>query len=248
MKIYNQHDEYQNYPEPNPLQVYYFDQAPDGDVEPWASMPIGSVSILTTAGSVAWYIKTVDNNADADWRQMNSATSRTGFIHLPLSLWREVSSNDIPAISDGPLASDPDGFGGLLAKNTTPNYEVVNGDTDGQLRLEFAANNVTPIIQSFVLPPDFDTASDMLVYFRGESAGTTNVTTVFSLDTYFNEGDTKLEDDTSAFTAAVVNAFATVAEADIPSDAKVCTIEATLGAHANDSIYIYGSWIQYTRL
>lgn len=76
------------------------------------------------------------------WTHMLSAQQ---FIPIPLTSWREVSSNDIPAISDTPLTDDPAGMGGLLAKNTTPNLEFTNGDTDSALRLEWAASNSDPI-------------------------------------------------------------------------------------------------------
>ena len=71
----------------------------------------------------------------------------------------------------------------------------------------------------------------------------------FDLDTYFNEGDTKVQDSTT--TVAVSDVYtevtATIANADIPSGAQTCTIELTPIAHDSDTLWCTGTWITYTK-
>jgi hypothetical protein len=239
MKIYNQNDEYQNYPEVSPLQVFYFDQAPDGDVEPWSTAPIGSLHFNTTAGSVGMYQKTVDNNADADWRQVYTSTTRTGWIDLNIGDWREVASNDIINTA---------GDAGVLATDTTPAYQFVNGDTDSAHELRWAAANVDPITRQFLVPRDYDEAGNWSFKVLAKMGGAAD-TPVLSLDTFFDLGDTKLEDDVPAITGTTLAVYtATIAAADIPASAYTCSIELTPAAHGTDALVVMAIWIEYTKL
>jgi hypothetical protein len=73
-----------------------------------------------------------------------------GFIPLALADAREVSSN---------ATINAAGNGGLLASDTTPVFQRVNGATDKALRLNWAATNVDEITWSFAYPPDLDDTS-----------------------------------------------------------------------------------------
>jgi hypothetical protein len=128
---------------------------------------------------------------------------------------------------------------------SSPSLLIANADTDGQAYLNWAASNSDPVHFSVVLPRDLDTSLDMTLYMRAESGGATDVTTTFALDTYFNEGDTKVSDATNAITDAVLNATATIAAADIPSGAQVVNIELTPGSHTTDALLVYGIWLEY---
>lgn len=162
----------------------------------------------------------------------------TGFIPVPLTQWREVGSNDIQALEN---------HGGILAKDSTPILEYTNGDTDSALRLRFAANDVNPIVAQTPLPPDLDTDQALEIHFRAAMAGATN-SPVVSADSYFNEGDTKVEDDSAAVSGtSVAEKVITIAAADIPAGAQTLTVELTPGAHGTDALYIYATWIEYTR-
>lgn len=219
-------------------KLYYGQLTPVGASEPWASMPLGSVWVKTTASAVTWYVKVADADADADWQPMSSANGRTGFIDLDLESWREITTNDI-----GNLVA----IGGVLATDSTPALEYTNGDTDSAIRLLWAGGNADPVARQFKLPPDFDGAYPMYVKVYAKMAGATDAP-VISVDTFFDVGDTKVEDDIAAVTGTTMATYAaTVAAADIPDTAVTCSIELTPGTHATDALHVHAIWVEYTR-
>jgi len=165
--------------------------------------------------------------------------ARGGFIPVPLTALREVVSNDIPNAA---------AHGGTLAKDTTPILEYISGDSDSCLRLNWAAGNADPVMFQVPLPPDLDVTKDITLHCRIASAGTTNAVG-FDVDSYFNEGDTKVEDATQTNqTATYADKTATIAAADIPSGAATLTCEMTPVAHATNAMYLTAIWITYKKL
>jgi hypothetical protein len=163
---------------------------------------------------------------------------QTGFIPVPLTSLREVFSNAITNIA---------GNGGVLASDTTPVLNFTNGDTDSALRVLWAATNVDPVIFQVPLPPDLDEASNVEVHFRAAMEGATD-TPVISADSYFNEGDTKVEDDSAAVTGTTYAEYIiTIAAADVPAGAQTMTVELTPGAHGDDDLYMTAVWVEYQR-
>jgi hypothetical protein len=190
----------------------------------------GASAMIAGTGAAYSY---VSNTADL----YVQALSTQGFIPLPLTNWREITSNDITNIA---------GIGGLLCTDTTPALETVNGDTDGQIRLLWAAANADPIATQVTLPPDLDRTAPIVVNIRGKMAASAD-TPVMDIDTFFDEGDTKVEDATAAFAATVGNKTGTIAAADIPSTANSMSIELTPGSHGTDTLAVYAIWLTYTK-
>lgn len=204
----------------------------------------GDVVRLTASSTSAWKVASHTN-------VIKTLTTSYGYVPIPLTQWREVTTNDI---SDAGVGA-ADSSGGVLATDTTPALEYINGDTNSSLRLLWAASNVDPLVCQVVLPADLDETQP--IYFKavGVMSGTSN-TPVLSLDTYFTElaggGMTKIEDDTSAFTDAVDVQTATIAASDFSSlvannTPLFATIEITPGAHGTDTLAIYGTYLQYTK-
>lgn len=133
----------------------------------------------------------------------------------------------------------------ILGKATTPILDMTNGDTDSSLEINWAASENDAIIFQTPLPPNLDVASDVVVHFRAVSGGATD-TPVISADSYFNEGDTKVSDDSAALGAAVAENVITIAAADVPAGAQTLTVELTPGAHTTDTCVISAIWIEYT--
>ena len=165
---------------------------------------------------------------------------KIGFIDLPIGSMREITSGSVINAA---------GHGGNLASDTTPILDTVNGDTDGAWRLEWVADDVDAIGFQVKLPPDFDVNSPLLLKFWAEMSGTTpwDTCTVAS-DTYFNFGDTKVEDTVAITGGTLVTWTLTIAAADIPADAVTVSVELTPGAHANDDLYVMAMWLEYTKL
>ncbi len=170
-----------------------------------------------------------------------------GFIPIPLANWRAVVSNNIDDVTDTPATNDQ--YGSLLHKGSTPVLEFINGDTDSSLRLHWAATDVTPIVMQIPLPPDLDTSFDVVLHLRMLLDSDSDLPAV-DVDSYFNEGDTKVSDIISAAPSdgTYGEKTATIAAADVPSDAQTLTMELTPEAHANDALFTSATWIEYTRI
>lgn len=134
-----------------------------------------------------------------------------------------------------------------LGPGTTPILDMTNGDTDSALRVSWVANDVDEVLMQVALPPDLDVTEDLVLHIRAAMEDT-NDTPVINADTYFNEGDTKVEDASAAITGtAYAEYIITIAAADIPAGAQTVSIELTPAAHANDALYITAMWLEYTR-
>jgi hypothetical protein len=173
------------------------------------------------------------------------ATGNTITIRLtPAAHGTDILYMSAVKVEYGTLAT-ADVMGGLLTAVSTPAYEIVNGDTDGQHRIAWAAGDVSPITVTKMLR-GIDTTEDMQFHFRAAMASS-NDTPTLSLDTYFNEGDTKVEDTTGALSGTAATVTATVAASDIPSGAEFVSVEITPGAHNTDALYVYGAWAEDCR-
>jgi hypothetical protein len=161
-----------------------------------------------------------------------------GFIPVPLATVRELTTG---------THSDVAGNGGLLASDTTPILGAANGDTDGAWRVAWAGGNSDAIGFQVPLPPDLNDAADVVIHFRAAMAGTDDIP-VISADSYFNEGDTKVEDDSGAVTGATYAEYTiTIAHGDVPAGAQTLSVELTPAAHATNALYLTAIWIEYTR-
>ncbi len=201
--------------------------------------------IVTTAAGV--HVLSMSSGTRAEFIPISSTSwivggsfSTVGSIPIPLTAWREITSNDITNAS---------GNGGVLATDTTPTLETVNGDTDGQLRMLWASSNSDAVATQVPLPPDFDPTQDLVLHIRGQVLGSDDEA-VMSLDSFFNEGDTKVEDDSVAWNndvSAIADRPITIAAADIPSNAATVSLELTPGTHATETLTIYSTWLTYKK-
>lgn len=160
------------------------------------------------------------------------------FIGIPLNTWREATNFDVGAITAN---------GGVLASDTTPVLDAINAATDGCQRILWAASNNDQIVTSIPLPPDLDTSADLVLHTRIVSGGTTDAVG-FTVDTFFNEGDTKVSDTSGTNqTTTYSEALTTIAAADVPSGAQTLTIGLTPVAHTTDTLAMTSSWLEYSR-
>lgn len=168
-----------------------------------------------------------------------STTLKTGFIPLPLTSFRLISSNDIPA------SGTPDG--GVISQDTAPKLERVNDATDKQLRIAWAATGVVEVTTQFVYPPDLDDASNVEVHILAAMAGATD-TPLVGINFWEGVGDSNAGGNTAAITGTSVAEYSVaVSAANVAAAPKPATIGIIPAAHANDALYIYGVWIEYTR-
>jgi hypothetical protein len=199
----------------------------DSSAAPAASaISIADAGTLTTAAQVQAALQDINQHL----------LSAQKFLPVPLTALRELTTGAIPNAA---------GNGGLLASDTTPVLSSVNGDTDGALRVSWAASNSDAIGFQVPLPPDLDDTADVVIHVRAAMSGTTD-TPVIDADSYFNEGDTKVEDASAAITGASYAEYTiTIGAADVPAGAQTLSVEITPAAHTTDALYVTAVWIEY---
>lgn len=207
----------------------------------------GQLLIGQTGADPAYTSVTGDVTVDADGvtaiggakvtAAMLGANLRTGFIPLPLAGWRLEAANDVPNLA---------GVGGVLASDSAPALIRVNGATDKQLRVVWAAGSAVPIFHSFPYPPDLDDTAPIVINLLMGMAGAAD-TPVVTVGFWEGVGDVDAGGDTTALASAVAQKSVTIAAADVGAFPKAATVIVTPGAHATDAAWLYAAWAEYTR-
>ena len=152
--------------------------------------------------------------------------------------------NFIPVSLESLIETDGTNLVARLGIGTTPVLDMAGGDADSSLEVNWVASNNDAVLFQVPLPPAFDPAADLVIHFRAKSGGATDTPTIAS-DAFFNEGDTKVEDVSSALGAAFAENAITIDAGDIPAGAQTLTVELTPGAHTTDTVVISSIWIEH---
>ena len=144
------------------------------------------------------------------------------------------------------LETDGTNIVARLGVGTTPVLDMAGGDADSGLLVTWVASNNDAVLFQVPLPPDLDVAKDLVIHLRAKSGGATDTPTIAS-DAFFNEGDTKVEDASSALGAAFAENTITIAAGDIPAGAQTLSVELTPGAHTTDTVVLSALWIEYSK-
>jgi|SRR6185295_3526950 len=195
----------------------------------------GTVGSTNLASDAVTTVKIADAQVTA---AKLTTTMATGYIPLPLTAFRLIATNDIAAKN----AAD----GGTISLDTDPTLKRVNGATDKQLRIAWAAASVVPITVEFAYPPDLDDTAALVVNVLAGMAGASD-TPVLTVAYFEGVGDTNAGGNTAALAAAVAQKTVTIAASDVGAYPKAATIEILPGTHATDAVYLYAAWITYTR-
>lgn len=166
-----------------------------------------------------------------------TTTLATGYIPLPLGWAREAVTNAIPNTAAN---------GGLLASDTTPILERVNGATDKKQRINWAASNSDEITWDFPYPPDLDDTAAVTVNLLMVMAGATDTPTV-AVSYFEGVGDTNAGGNTTALSNTLTHKTVTIAAGDVGAYPTGASVGVVVGAHTTDACYLYGAWITYTR-
>lgn len=166
------------------------------------------------------------------------ANLKTGYI--PLSMWtsRIIAAN---AISNTTEAGVPDG-------NTNPLIERVNGATDKQSRVSWAASNSAELqFEPIALPADCDTSAAITVNMLAAMAGATDTPTV-TIGWFSGIGDTTQGGVTAAVTGTTIANYNVSIAASVANTAiKPISIQIIPGTHTTDALRVYSMWVSYTR-
>jgi hypothetical protein len=192
-----------------------------------------SATTIADAGSF-----TANANVEAALQEIyQHLLSTQSFIGIPLNTLREATTFNV---------GNGTANGGVLASDTTPILSAINGGTDGCQQLAWAAANVDQVIFQIPLPPDLDDTKNLVLHCRIKSAGTTNAVG-FTVESFFDEGDTKISDATDTNqTTTWAEVTATIAHADFPAS-QTLTIGLTPVTHGTDIMYCSAIWIEYSK-
>lgn len=189
-------------------------------------------------------------NKTLQLRVLQAATGAipSGPVPIDISSARNLQSNDIPQLTDNE-ATATYASGGYLAKDTTPIYERVNGATDKAQRIHWAAADVSEItLPPIPKPADLDASSDVTVHLMIAKGTNTDTSAVIDVQAFDGVGDTEMGGNTAALaTDALTEYTVTLANADIAAAPGFINLALIPGAHANDAIYLYSMWLEYTR-
>jgi hypothetical protein len=164
----------------------------------------------------------------------------TGIVPLNFASAREIASNDIQNLA---------AHGGILASDSVPSLSRVNAATDKALRLAWAATEQDEIqFEPFVKPPDMDSASDLTVHLMLAKDANTDTAAVVDVQAWDGVGDTEMGGNTGALdTASLAEYTVTIANANVAAAPGFINFGLVPGAHANDAIYCYAAWVEYTK-
>lgn len=168
-----------------------------------------------------------------------SATLKTGYIPLSLNTARIIASNAIANLTEGGI---PDG-------NTDPILQRINGATDKNWRLVWAAASVVELaFEPFALPPDIDDASAIIVNLLVSKDTNTDNAAVIAVGYFQGIGDTNAGGNTAALaTAAITKYTRSIAASDVQVYPDMVAITLIPGTHGTDAIRLHAAWIEYTR-
>ena len=201
----------------------------NGDIVEFISFAVLSTTAATVSYADASGFTSAATAEDALDELYQDLLSIQNFLPIPLTA---------AMITD---ASNTVTFGGPA---TAPILDMTDGDTDSAMRWLWAAADVEEIIFQTPLPPNLDVTKDLIVHLLCGKDADANTVTIAS-DSYFNVGDTKVEDVTATITQATAETLITIAASDVPAGAQTLSIELTPSAHAGDALSLYAIWIEY---
>lgn len=164
-----------------------------------------------------------------------------GYIHIPLSSFRIVATNDISAKGNAD--------GGTLSLDTDPKYKRENAATDKALRIAWESGSILEITSQFLYPPDIDEASPLNVnLLAGMKAGSVD-TPVIAVGFFENVGDANAGGNTPVLGTTIGLKSVAIAAADVGAYPAAASISLTPGAHATASndVLLYGCSITYRK-
>jgi len=171
--------------------------------------------------------------------------SAQSFIPLDICAFREISANAIQNLA---------AHGGILGSDSTPVLERVDGATDRALRIRWAADDVAEIAYPPIpLPPDLNPAANVIVHLMLARSGATDDCQIDVLALENGVGayaaDVEMGGKTAALaTTNVTEATSVLSASGIAGHPSLLNLSLLPDAHAADAIYLFGGWIEFTRM
>lgn len=167
-----------------------------------------------------------------------------GYVPINLASIRFVASNDFPNVGTATTTN-----GGVLAQNTAPKLERINDATDKNIRVVWAASDVTEVhLVGFAYPPDLDPAQPVVVHMLAKMAAGGMDTPTLDVGYFEGVGDTNAGTATAALSTTLAEKTVVVAAGDIGSPPTTAAVTVTPGTHNNEAVELYGAWLTYGRV
>lgn len=172
--------------------------------------------------------------------QGSPAALGLGYINLPIDGLRQLATNDYLNLA---------GVGGILATDSTPLIQRVNGATDISARVVWAATVVDEVQWAGIAyPPDIDDTANVTVNLLVSKDTNTDTAAVIGVKAFEGIGDANMGGDTSALSVATLTKkTVTLTGANIGTYPNFMNIALVPGAHANDAVRLHAAWLEYTR-
>jgi hypothetical protein len=203
-----------------------------GDGADIASVAVSGDATLASTGALTIAANAVEAS-------MLGANLGKGHLPLDITMLRIIAADAIGNVSEGML----------LDGNTAPTLARVNGATDKALRVAWAAASVVECqFPPVALPGDLDDAAAVTLHFLIAKGTNTDTAAVIDVQAFQGVGDTEMGGNTAALGSAALGEYiVTLAAGDIAAHPSFLNVSLVPGAHANDAIYLYAAWVEYTR-
>jgi hypothetical protein len=167
---------------------------------------------------------------------------KIGTIQIPLHSFREITSNDYFN------TSGTGSVGGLLTLDSTPALGRKDGATDKTARITWVAGNVDEIqAPPIAKPSDLDSSQAVTVHLYAALENASGAPTV-DIQFWDGIGDTECGGATGAISGtSVEERSVTIAATNIAAAPGIWNMQLIPAAHASSALYVYGTWIEYTR-
>ena len=164
-----------------------------------------------------------------------SATLGTGYIPMHICSGRIIGTNEIAAVVGA--ATDP-----ILSRN--------NLATDKAARLSWASASVIEVqLPNVCYPPDLDDAAAITVCILARMKAGSVDAPVLTVAAFEGEGDTNCGGNTTALSTTLAKKTVTLAASNVGPYPTTLSISIAPGAHntAQNDVYVFGVWLEYTR-
>lgn len=159
---------------------------------------------------------------------------------LDIAGLRDIASNAIQNLA---------AHGGILASDSTPILERVNGATDKALRVKWAASDSNEAqFPPIPMLPGMNGATDITLHLLAKMSGATDTPTI-DVQVYDAIGDTEMGGATAALSSSLQELTVTLAAANLSGHPSgFLNVSLVPGTHTTDAIELYAAWLEYTGL
>lgn len=194
-----------------------------------------NIGTRINAGNLEFFDKLTGNTILA---LQTGANRNLGHIAVPLIGARTLASNDFDVLANQ---------GGLLAKNSDPLLERVNGATDKAVRVSWASASVKEIqLPPVYWPSDLDPSVAVTANFLAVMKAASVNVPVLTVGAFEGIGGTNLGGNTAALSTTLGVRTVSLTIAGYPGFLSLNVAPAAHATASND-VYLLACWLEFTK-